>query len=66
MRLKWKIVSVLLDIVLVLHKIGARFVTNVPSAQKSFWTHPIVLIGDGAQLVAYFGPFGDSVNLDAR
>ena len=27
-------------------KIGARFAPNVPSAQKSFWTHPLVLLGD--------------------
>jgi hypothetical protein len=39
-------------------------VLNVPQAQKSFWTHPIVLLGDEAQLDARFGPFGDSANLD--
>jgi hypothetical protein len=27
-------------------KIGARFVPKVPLAQKSFWMHPIVLLGD--------------------
>ena len=35
-------------------------------AQISFRTHPMVLLGDGAQLEARFGPFGDSANLDAR
>ena len=39
---------------------------NVPSAQKSFWTHPMILLGDKAQVKAHFGPFGDSANLDAR
>jgi hypothetical protein len=34
--------------------------------RKSFWTHPMVLLGDVAQLEACFGPFGDSANLDAR
>jgi hypothetical protein len=29
--------------------IGARFAPNVPYAQKSFWTHPMVIIGDEAQ-----------------
>ena len=33
---------------------------------KSFWTHPMVPLGDDAQVEAYFGPFGDSANVDAR
>jgi len=28
--------------------------------------HPLVLLGDEAQVKACFGPFGDSANLDAR
>jgi hypothetical protein len=28
--------------------------------------HPMVLLGDEAQVEAHFGPFGDSGNLDAR
>jgi hypothetical protein len=28
--------------------------------------NPMVHLGDEAQLEAHFGPFGDSVNLDAR
>jgi hypothetical protein len=34
--------------------------------RKSFWTHPMVLLGDKAQVEAYFGTFGDSANLNAR
>jgi hypothetical protein len=34
--------------------------------RKSFWTHPMVLLGYEAQVVAHFSPFGDSANLDAR
>ena len=45
--------------------IGARFAPNVPLAQKSFWTHPFVLLGDEAQVKACFVPFGDGANLDA-
>jgi hypothetical protein len=41
-------------------------VPNEPSGQKSFWTHLMVLLGDEVQVVAHFGPFGDSGNLDAR
>jgi hypothetical protein len=44
-------------------KIGDRFVPNVPSAQKSFWTHPMVLLGDKAQVKAHFSPFGDNAIL---
>jgi hypothetical protein len=28
--------------------------------------HAMVLLGDEAQVIARFGPFGDSANLDAR
>ena len=28
---------------------------NVPLAQKPFWTHPMVLLGDEAQVEAQFG-----------
>jgi hypothetical protein len=47
-------------------KIGARVAPNVPLAQKSLWTHPIVLLGIEARVDARFGPFGRSANLDAR
>jgi hypothetical protein len=39
---------------------------NVPWAPKSFWTHPMVLLGYEAQVEAHFGPFGDSVRVSAR
>ena len=47
-------------------KIGACFAPNVPEAQKSFWTHSTVPLGDEAQVEARFSPFGDSSNLHAR
>jgi hypothetical protein len=40
-------------------------VLNVPSAQKSFWTHPVVLLGDEALVEACFSPFAASANLNA-
>jgi hypothetical protein len=46
--------------------IVSQYAPNVPSAQKPFWTHPMVLLGYEAQLDAHFGIFGDSANLDAR
>jgi hypothetical protein len=41
-------------------------VPNIPLVLKSFLTHPMVLLGDKAQVEACLGPFGDSANLDAR
>ena len=62
----WNLSSFRLEIVLVSGKMGALFTPNVPSAQKSFWTHPIVPLGDEAEVGAPLGPFGHSANLDAR
>ena len=39
---------------------------DIPYSQKSFWTHPAVLLGDEEQVEARFGPIGDSGNADAR
>jgi hypothetical protein len=39
---------------------------NAPWARKSFWAHPMVLLGDVGQVGAGFGQFGDSVNPCAR
>jgi hypothetical protein len=45
---------------------SARFARNVPLAQKSFWTHPMELLGDETQVEPRSGLLGDSANLDAR
>jgi hypothetical protein len=37
-----------------------------PQAWKSFWAHPMELLGDIGQLDARFSLFGDSVTLDTR
>jgi hypothetical protein len=42
------------------------FESYAPQGRKSFWLHPMVLLGDEAQVEVHFGPFGDSVNLDSR
>jgi hypothetical protein len=39
---------------------------NVPRAWKSFWQHPMDLLGGVGQMKARFDPFGDSVSHDAR
>jgi hypothetical protein len=57
--------SVCLEIVLILMQIGARFAPNVPQAQKSIWTHPMVLLCDEAQVQARSRPFKNIAKLDA-
>jgi hypothetical protein len=51
--------SVRLEIVLILAKIGAQFVSNVPCAWKPFWAHLMFRLGDIGLVEAHFGPFGD-------
>ena len=47
-------------------QVGARFAPNVPQAQKSFWMHPIELLGDVDLVESRFAPFGNSVSVSAR
>jgi hypothetical protein len=54
------------DIVLILTQDRSRFASNVPQAHKSFWTHLMVILGDEAQVDAWFNSFGYSAKLDAR
>ena len=60
------LVSIRLETVLV--SLHDRFTACAKHAmaQKSFWTHQMVLLGDEAQTEARFGPFGDISNLDSR
>jgi hypothetical protein len=66
-RLKWKLISICLEIVLILTQDGYTVCAkrNIGS-EKSFWTHPMELLGDVGHVEAHFGPFRDSSNLDAR
>ena len=45
---------------------SAYFAPNVPSAQKSFWTHPMELLGGVGHVESHFITFGDSVSVGAR
>jgi hypothetical protein len=38
-------------------------VPNIPLALKSFWTHPMELLGDIGHVESCFGPFGDNVSV---
>ena len=62
----WNLSSFCLETVLVSVQDGALFTPNIPSAQKSFWTHSMVPLGDEAQVEVDFHPFGHSANLQAR
>jgi hypothetical protein len=41
-------------------------VPNIPLAQKLFWTHPVVLLGDVGHVESRFSPFGDNVSVRVR
>jgi hypothetical protein len=59
------LVSVRLEIVLILTQDSARFASNVPWAQNSFWTDPIEYLGDVGHVESHFGLFGDNVSVSA-
>jgi hypothetical protein len=65
MRLKWKLVSFHLEIVLTLTQ-GAWFAPSVPWTRKPFWTHPMDLLGDVGHGKSCFGSFGDGVCVGTR
>jgi hypothetical protein len=44
----------------------AGFASKIPQAQKSFWTHPMELLGAVIHMESHFGMFGDSVSVGAR
>jgi hypothetical protein len=66
MWIKWKLISIRLEIVLISAKDWERFALNAPRAWKSFWEHLMVLLCDVGQVEPHLGLFGDSVNLGAR
>jgi len=66
MRLKWKLDSICLEIVLIFVQDGCTVWSNVPQAQKSFWTHLMELLGDVGHVESHFSLFGDSASVGAR
>jgi hypothetical protein len=65
-KLKWKLTSVCLEIVLILRQDRCSVCTERTIPSKSFRRHPMVLLGDEAKEKARFSSFGDSINLNAR
>jgi hypothetical protein len=60
----WNLVSVRSMIVLV--SVQVRTTVCAEHTIGLDWMHPMVLLGDAAQVEARFGPFGDSANLEVR
>ena len=64
--LKWKLDSVHLERVLILTQDWCTICVECTIGWKSFWTHPMDLLGDVGHVESRFSPFGDSVSVDAR
>jgi hypothetical protein len=62
----WNLILVRLETMSVSCKNGAGLRQMYHRLRESFWTHPMELLGDEAQVEARFSLFGDSANLDAR
>jgi hypothetical protein len=62
----WKLVLVRLEIVLTLMQDMCTVCAERPEAQKSFWTHPMELLGVGGRVESRLSPFGDRFRVNAR
>jgi hypothetical protein len=66
MRLKRKLTSIHLEIVLILTQDRCTVCTEHTIGSKSFYTHPMKLLGDMSHVESHFGPFRDGVSVGAR
>ena len=66
MRLKWKLVSVYLEIVLILTQDNCKFCTECTLVSKIVLAHPMELLGDVGYVESRFVMYGDSVSVGAR
>ena len=62
----WNLILIRLEMVLVSLQDRCKVCAKDTMAQKSFWMHQMVLLGDEAQVEAHFVLFRDSTSLDAR
>ena len=65
-RLKWKFVSVRLEIVLIMMQDRYTVCVEYTIGSEIVLDHSMVPLGDEVQVEARFGPFEHSANLDAR
>ena len=66
MSLKWKLVSVCLEIVLILMQNRCMVCAEHTIGSESVWMHPMKLLGNLSQVESHFDPFGESVVVGAR
>ena len=64
--LKWKLISVRLEIVLILTQDRCTVCVQRIIGSKIVWTQPMELLGDMGHVESHFFPFGDSVSVGAR
>jgi hypothetical protein len=64
-RLKWKLVSVHLDTVLILIQDRCTVCTERTISSEIILDAPMELLGDVGHVESLFGPFGDSVSFGA-
>jgi hypothetical protein len=62
----WNLISVHLDTVLVLVQDRCMVWVKRTIGQKSFWTHPMELLGDVGHVESHFGLFGNGASVSAR
>ena len=64
-RLKWKLLLVCLEIVLILTQYRCAVCVKRTIGLEIFWMHLMELLGDMGHVKSHFGLFGDSVGVDA-
>ena len=65
-RVKWKLALVHWEIVLILTQDRCTVCAECTIGSKIMWMHPMELLSDVGHVDSCFGPFGDSVSVDAR
>jgi hypothetical protein len=65
-RLKWKLVSVRLEIILILTQDRCTVCAEHTIGSEIVLEHTMELLGDVGHVESYFIPFGDTDKLDAR
>jgi hypothetical protein len=66
MWVKWKLVSVRLEIVLISAQDRGTVCAECTTGLEIILGTPMLLLGLVCQVEARFGPFGDSIKLEAR
>ena len=65
-ELKWKLVLVRLEIVLMLSEDRCTVCVECAIGSEIIWTHPMELLGDVHHVESHFFLFGDRVCVSAR